>query len=108
VFPGIVHLARVRAGLPSLHGAVESEPVEVGSPGVLALRRRHPAGTLLQLYAVSGRWERLDVDALHGALGRRPRWEHLSGFAPRPDTGPDGTASLAYALPPYAAWWVTG
>jgi amylosucrase len=101
VFSGLQRLAGVRAGLPSLHASVESTPVDVDSPAVLALLRRHPAGDLLQLYNVSARWQRVDVGTVRGRLRGDP-WEALSGSAPH--LGADG----GLHLPPYAAWWLTG
>ena len=99
IFAGLRHLARVRSGLPALHAAVESEPVDLGNGAVLALRRRHPAGTLLGLYNVSAGWQRVSaVDVAR--LGVPRPWEHLSSFAPRLEDG-------ELALPPYAAWWLT-
>ncbi|WP_088315985.1 alpha-amylase family protein [Kineosporia sp. R_H_3] len=99
VFAGLRHLARVRAGLPALHAAVESEPVDLGNGAVLALRRRHPAGAFLGLYNVSPAWQRVSgVDVAR--LGVPRPWENLSSFAPRLEDG-------ELALPPYAAWWLT-
>jgi amylosucrase len=100
IFAGVRHLARVRAGLASLHAAVESQPVDVGAPAVLGLLRRHPAGAVLQLYNVSASWQRVPAHHLADNGIARP-WEHLSTFAPTLDGD-------AYALPPYAAWWLTG
>lgn len=100
IFSGIRHLAQVRAGLTSLHAAVESEPVDVGVPAVLALRRRHPAGALLQLYNLSSSWQY--VPAHHVAdRGLPAPWEHLSSFAPV-------AQGDHYALAPFAAWWLGG
>jgi amylosucrase len=100
IFAGIRHLARVRATVPSLHAAVESEPVDVGVSGVLALLRRHPAGRMLQLYNVSSAWQHVPDYAVRD-LGLPQLWEHVSGFAPVADHG-------VYALAPYAAWWLAG
>ncbi len=83
VFEAVAHLARVRAGLPHLHASVTSEVLEVRDPGVLAILRRHPVGTMVALYNVRGesaRWpgSRLTdlglgepVDAI---TGRPPQW----------------------------------
>ncbi len=99
VFAGVRHLARVRAGLPCLHAGVESVPVDLGCDAVLALLRRHPAGMLLQLYNLSPDWQGVTV-AKVAALGLPRPWEHLSSFAPDAGSG-------SYALPPYAAWWLS-
>lgn len=102
IFDGVAHLARVRATLPSLHAAVESEPVHIAAPGLLVLRRHHPAGTLVQVYNVSGAWQHLAVEAVAGQGLTQP-WDHLSSFAPTAE--PDGAGGF-YAVPPYAAWWL--
>ncbi len=104
IFAGLAHLGRLRSTLPGLHAAVEAEPVDVGVPGLLALRRRHPAGTLLQVYNVSPFWQHLPAAAVHGNRIDTP-WEHISHFAPSAEAiGPYG--SDIYAVPPYAAWWL--
>jgi amylosucrase len=122
IFSGLAHLARVRTGLPGLHASVEAVPVDVGNRAVLGLLRRHPAGELIQLYNVSGTWQRVPFEVLDRA--RPPagtprsdlqRWEFISAFEPTPAPGDgDGTGdgngngddAPALALPPYAAWWV--
>ena len=102
VFAGVRHLVSVRRRLPGLHAAVESTPVDVGTSALLALLRRHPAGSVLQLYNVTQQWQPVSVDAVRGQLRARPGrlWDHLSAFAP---VSGDGRLWLA----PYAAWWLT-
>ncbi|MEI2764319.1 MAG: alpha-amylase family protein [Dermatophilaceae bacterium] len=99
VFHGMARIARVRARLPHLHASVASTPVAVWDPGVLALARRHPLGTLLSLYNVTPTWR-----AVPGWLLREHElasgWEALAGETTV--IGPDDTAWL----PPYAAWWL--
>jgi len=75
IFRGLTHLARVRAGLPSLHAAVESQPLDVGVTGVLGLLRRHPAGVLLQLYNVTADWQHVPAGPVRGVGLIRP-WDH--------------------------------
>ncbi len=99
IFAGVRHLAGVRASLACLHAAVESEPVDVGTPAVLGLRRRHPAGAMLQLYNLSASWQPVPGHHLP-ALGLDRPWEHLSSFAPT-------QSGTGYLLAPYAAWWLT-
>jgi amylosucrase len=101
IFAGLRHLVAVRAGLPALHAAVESVPVDVESAAVLGLVRRHPAGQLLQLYNVSASWQSVPAGVVRGRLGG-DLWEHISGYAPAP-AGDD-----RFWLPPYAAWWLEG
>lgn len=100
VFAGIRHLARVRAGLASLHAQVESVPVDVQCPPVLALWRRHPAGDLLQVYNASAHWQGVPVAAVEGLLAGRP-WDHISEFSPA--VGGAGR----YWIAPYGAWWLS-
>jgi amylosucrase len=102
VFSGLVHLGRVRASLPSLHASVETQPADVGNDAVLALVRRHPAGTLVQMYNLTPVWQRVPVGRVRAqGLGRL--WEHISSFAPAPEPGGGGDE---LALPPYGAWWL--
>lgn len=106
VFSGLAHLGRVRAGLASLHAAVESRPVDAGNPCVLALVRRHPAGVLLQLYNVSASWQHVPAAAVHHA-GLHDPWDHISSFAPLREGGaPEDARSGRYAMAPYSAWWL--
>lgn len=109
VFGGLAHLGRLRATLPSLHAAVESEPVDCGVAGLLVLRRRHPAGTLLAVYNVSDAWQHLPADTVRasGLLSGSTRpWDHISSFAPQLEgAAPEGGGGF-YALAPYAAWWL--
>lgn len=100
IFAGIRHLSRVRARLASLHAAVESEAVDVGNDAVLGLVRRHPGGTMLQLYNLSRSWQRVPAHTVLEEYLRAP-WEHLSDFSPLADAG-------GVVLPPYAAWWLAG
>jgi len=102
IFGGIRHLGRVRAQLPSLHAAVESQPVDLGHDAILGLLRRHPAGTLLEVFNVSSSWVRLPVHRVE-ALGLRNPVDHLSGY---PATHDHDGFDEAYAMPPYAAWWL--
>ncbi len=98
VFSGLAHLARVRASLPSLHAGVESVPIDAGNDAVLGLLRRHPGGTMVQLYNMSAGWQQVPVGAV-AATGLAEPFEHLSSFAPVEDWG-------VYSMPPYAAWWL--
>lgn len=99
VFSGLRHLGQVRETIPSLHAAVESTPFDAGADGILALTRRHPAGGMVQLYNVSDRWQRVAASAVVNA-GLPDPWDRLSSFRPVIDGG-------YYAIPPYAAWWLT-
>ncbi|MGV9711260.1 amylosucrase [Gordonia sp. NPDC003424] len=100
VFAGLRHLGRVRAALPSLHASVESAPIDVHNPTVLALGRRHPAGTLVQLYNTSAQWQPVSASRIGELVGDRPV-DHISQV--HPDIG----GGAAYWLAPYAAWWLS-
>ena len=99
MFTTLVHLGRVRAALPTLHAAVESQVSETSNPAVLAVVRRHAAGDLVQLYNVSEEWQRIDSAAL-ATLAARSVVDRLTDEAPRIE---DGQVVLA----PYAALWLT-
>ena len=98
VFAMIHHLGDVRRSLPSLHAAVESQPVETTNPAVVAVLRKHAAGDLVQLYNVSEDWQRCDPSVL-GSLRDRELVEHLGGDVPRIE-------DWQLVLPPYAAVWL--
>lgn len=106
IFGGLAHLGRLRGQLPSLHAAVESEPLDVGASGLLVLRRRHPAGTLLAVYNVSPHWQHLPAEPVRGAGLTRP-WDHISSFALQHEGADSDGHGGFYAVPPYAAWWLT-
>jgi len=94
----IKHLGEVRRGLPSIHAAVESEPLETSSRSVLAVVRRHAAGDLVQLYNTSGDWQRVD-DSCLGTLRHVTTVDALTGAAPQREDG-------QVVLEPYAALWL--
>ena len=95
----VAHLARVRAGLPQLHGSTAPEVVWDTDDGILAVVRRHPSGVLVGLYNVTGEWRPFDLMRLHG-LGLR---DPINALGDHPVTGgADGVIRLR----PYAAWWV--
>ena len=98
-FATLAHLGLVRASLPTLHAAVESDPIETSNPSVLAVVRRHAAGDLVQLYNVSEQWQRIDMGVL-GSLRHVTTIDRLTGERPRIE---DDQLVLA----PYAALWLT-
>ena len=53
-FASMQHLARTRAGLAALHASVETELFETGNQAVVVAVRRHAAGTLVEVFNVSG------------------------------------------------------
>ena len=103
LFSGIKHLAGVRSDLPALHAAVESSVHETGNAAVLAIVRRHAAGTLVQLYNVSEHDQVMDTSAAtRHVVG--PAWvtavDRLSGRIV-------DLTGTTLTLPRYAAWWLT-
>ena len=90
----------MRSGLPHLHASVAAEIPALADPGILPVLRRHPLGTLLELYNVTDSWRswpgyRLDEFGLVGGT------DAISGNAVH--SGDDGNLWLA----PYAALWIT-
>ncbi len=99
VFAGVRHLAATRARLPHLHASVASQVLGVWDPGVLVLARRHPVGTMLCVYNVTGSWRPLPGAVLR-AEGLAEGVEVLSGAPVHIES--DDSAWL----PPYAVWWL--
>ena len=99
VFDGIARIARVRGPLPMLHAEAPVDvPTDVDD-GLLVVRRRHPSGTLVGLFNVTGDHRRFPHSTLI-ALGLRTPREVLSDHVLVMDD--DGSVWL----PPYAAWWI--
>jgi amylosucrase len=99
VFQGLAHLARVRASLPQLHAAADSDVLMGTDDGVLATVRRHPSGPMVCVYNVTDSWRPFPLD-LFGEAGVTDPFNALGAHAVY--AGPDGGALLS----PYAAWWV--
>ncbi len=99
VFQGLRRLATARRGLAQLHASGGTEVLDPPHPGVLALLRRHPEGSMLGLYNVTGStvpvtgWL-LGLHGLHDCVDR------LSGERVLVDDA--GRVELA----PYAARWL--
>ncbi|WP_235585712.1 alpha-amylase family protein [Serinicoccus chungangensis] len=82
VLRGMQHLARTRASLPHLHASVGAKVVAAPDAAVFVVVRRHPVGTMVQLYnltagprSVPGWWLReqgLSVDRTVDALNGYP------------------------------------
>ena len=103
MFDGLVHRARVRAGLAHFDASVRSEPLDPTDPGVLAVVRRHPVGPLLALYNVTDTERPFPAWRLYD-VGLEPSTvvDALTGVAPRVDEHGN------YRLAPYAALWLVG
>ena len=98
VYAAISGLARARATLPALHAAVGTEVLVAGSPAVLVFRRRHAAGTVVEVYNLSEVPQSVPLDALWPLTGEVVV-DHLADAA-RTLAGP-------LVIEPYGAWWLT-
>jgi amylosucrase len=94
----ITALIEARRRLPALHASVSSEVVVGDNPAIVLVRRRHPAGPIVQAYNVSEQPQALERGALW-PLPAGPVVEQVTGAEI-----PDGDLVV---LPPYAAWWLT-
>jgi amylosucrase len=99
LFAGLSHLIRCRAGLPQMHGSIDTEVLEVADRGVLAVRRPHPDGDLLGVYNVTEEWRPYPSHLVAAHL-TGPWTDELSGQHIHP--GEDGNLWLA----PYRALWL--
>lgn len=98
VFAAITDLIRARRSLPALHASVGTEAFTTENPAILVFRRRHAAGTIVQVYNLSESYQSLPLSALWPLTGEYLE-EHLTGALVPTDFPP--------VLPPYAAWWLT-
>lgn len=98
VFSAIQNLISVRKNLPALHSAVTTEAFTTSKNSVLIFRRRHAAGSLVQVYNLSEKPQVLEASSLWPLTGTQFT-EHLSGKQFRID----GTE----VLPAYASWWLS-
>ncbi|GAB47472.1 amylosucrase [Mobilicoccus pelagius] len=98
-FTDLATLMRVRAQVPHLHASVPSEVGPAEDPGVLAIVRRHPLGTFVAVFNVTGE-------------SRSWPWWHLDGFGLRDATDaltgrPVETGAEGHLwLPPYGVAWL--
>jgi amylosucrase len=94
----VTGLIEARKGLPSLHASVPTEAAVTADPSVLVFRRRHAAGSVVQVYNLSESTRVVWPGDLH-PLAPGPLLEHISGQVL--------DFSMPVVLPPYAAWWLT-
>jgi len=97
MFGVLRHLIRVRAGLAHLHASVASEVPALADPGILPVLRRHPMGSLLELYNATDSWPAGRLRELDLADGL----DNISGEPIQPGTDDN------IWLPPYGALWIT-
>ena len=98
VFTAIRRLIDARKGLPALHASVATEAGVTQDPAVLVFRRRHAAGSVVQVYNLSESVRVVWPGDLH-PLPAGPLREHISGEVI--------DISHPVILPPYASWWLT-
>jgi len=94
---GLRHVIGVRANTPHLHASVESRVVPSPDPRLLLLQRKHPLGTMLQVYNFSEGPTYLPCEALRDRLGMNPV-ELLSGYE-------YSLAPHGIRVDPYQAMW---
>jgi amylosucrase len=99
VWDGMRHLVATRAARPELHAGTQSQVLDASDPGVLAVLRRHPEGTLLELFNVTDEW-RWWPAARFTQLGIVEPYDVLSGYPVI--WGENGNVHIA----PYRALWV--
>lgn len=98
VFEGIRHILARRAAVTGFHGAVPTEILDTGHPGLFAFARRAPTGTIVCVFNFTEQWTGLPASwfEAHGAS----RLHDLLSDAPVAGAGG------SVGLPPYARVWV--
>jgi amylosucrase len=98
VFRAITGLIRARKALPALHASVATDVFTADNPAVLVFRRRHAAGSIVQVYNLSDHPQSFPAGVLWPLAGEELD-EHVSG----------GTILRTdmLTIPPYGAWWLT-
>lgn len=98
VFRGTKHILARRAATPALHAAYPTEVLDCGLPGIFAVARRAPAGTVLCLYNFADDWRHLP-ESFARAQGVLTLHDALSDAAVHTHDG-------LIALPPQARVWL--
>jgi amylosucrase len=88
----------VRKTLPALHASVSTEVVTTSNPAVLVFRRRHAAGSIVEVYNLSEQPQAFGTAALWPLTGPFMH-DHLSNqdFAFHDES----------VIPAYGTWWLT-
>ncbi|MBK9739728.1 MAG: alpha-amylase family protein [Actinobacteria bacterium] len=98
VLAAITRLIEVRKTLPALHASVGTDAFTTSNPAVLVFRRRHAAGSIVEVYNLSESPQSFDAAALWPLTGPY-MLDHLSGQEiARHDEA---------TIPPYGTWWLT-
>lgn len=106
VLAGLRSMARTRAQLPHLHAGVSSRAMVGPDPGVLAVLRRHPVGTLVQLYNLTEEHRTVPGWWLHELGLPGTAVDHLDAGT---DRGPvrAGGHGDDISMGPYQARWLS-
>ena len=99
VFRGVRHILARRRATPALHAGTPTRVINAQQPGVFALARMAPTGTVLCLYNFTENWVHLGAD-----------WARAQGVTSMHDALSDAAVSTPgaiLALPPYARVWLT-
>ena len=87
-------LIRARKSLPSLHAATTTEVFTTNNPAVVIFRRKHAAGTLIQIYNLSEQAQKVSMHTIaSGNLFEVISGEYLHIYE-------------EMTVPAYAAWWL--
>jgi amylosucrase len=98
VFRGVRHILARRRATPALHAATPTRVVGTGQPGIFAVARVAPTGTVLGLYNFTENWAHLGAG-----------WAHTQGVSQMHDALSDSAVATPggmISLPPYARVWL--
>lgn len=98
VFVGITTLIAARRELPALHASVAPDVFVTSNPAVLVFRRRHAAGTVVEVYNLSEHPQWFEGAALWPLAGDLLH-DHVSDE--------DVAVAEHLVIPAYATWWLT-
>jgi amylosucrase len=98
MFRVIRRLVEARKAMPALHASVATDVFTTDNPTVLVFRRRHAAGSVVQIYNLSETVQFFDGGVLWPLTGD-VLFDHV--------TGAEIQATPRMAIPPYGAWWLT-
>ncbi len=98
VFAAVTRLIEARKHLPALHASVATDAFTTSNPAVLVFRRRHAAGSIVEVYNLSESPQSFETAALWPLTGPYVH-DHLSGE--------EIAMHDQSTIPPYGTWWLT-
>jgi amylosucrase len=98
VLVAMKRLITVRKTLPALHASVATDAFTTSNPAVLVFRRRHAAGSIVEVYNLSETPQSFGTQALWPLSGPYMH-DHISGM--------DFAFHDESVIPAYGAWWLT-